>query len=100
MKIVKYALFLSAVLCCETALACQFDTDCNVGSKCIKESGKLEGICVGGMNPGNNNDQQPFRDPLDISGSVGNTCQFSTDCGVGAKCVKGSGQLYGVCVGK
>lgn len=78
--------------------ACQFNTDCGVGSKCIKKSGKLEGICVGGMDPGNDSDRKPYRDPLDISGKVGNTCSFNTDCGVGNVCVKESGRLNGVCM--
>lgn len=78
--------------------ACRFNTDCEVGSKCVKEAGKIEGMCMAGMNPGNDNDRSPYRNVLDITGSEGNTCSFNTDCGVGAKCAKESGRLQGVCV--
>ena len=39
-----------------------------------------------------------WHDPLDINRTVGNTCQFSTDCGPGSKCMKQSGQINGVCI--
>lgn len=80
------------------ATACSFDTDCSVGSKCIKKSGQIYGFCAGGLNPGNDNDRRPVRDPLDINKSAGNTCSFNTDCGPGSKCLKGNGQIKGVCV--
>ncbi|MCC7463241.1 MAG: hypothetical protein IT480_12350 [Gammaproteobacteria bacterium] len=80
------------------ALACQFDTDCQVGSKCLKKSGQLYGICYGGLDPGNDHDRVPVRDPLDLNQTAGNTCSFDTDCGPGSRCAKSSGQIYGVCL--
>lgn len=98
MKAEWYALALATFFFCSATSACEFTTDCEIGSKCIKQAGKLEGVCMGGMNPGNRNDRRPFRDSLDLSESVGDTCQFHTDCGIGAKCLKESGRLEGVCV--
>ena len=80
------------------AFACSFDTDCEVGSRCVKRGGGLYGICAGGLFPGNRNDQVPVYDPLDIDRSVGNTCSFDVDCGVSNKCLKSSDSIEGVCV--
>ena len=80
------------------AYSCAFDTDCSVGSECIKDPGQLYGYCAGGMNPGNSNDKTPVYDPLDSSQTAGDTCRFNLDCGVGGKCLKESGSLSGVCV--
>lgn len=77
--------------------ACQFNTDCNPGSKCLKASGSLYGACVGGISPGNRNDRQPVYAPLNINKTYGNTCSFNTDCGPGSVCVKGRG-IYGTCM--
>ena len=83
-----------------TALSCRFNTDCEVGSKCIKQSGKLEGFCAAGMKPGNKYDKKPYSDTLDITKKVGNTCSFDTDCGVGNYCAKESGYIKGVCMNR
>lgn len=96
--------------------ACQFDTDCNVGSQCVKQGSSLYGVCVGGLKPGNANDNRPVYNSMDLNrgssnnistgdarqrkdadGTYGDTCSFDVDCGPGGTCVKGSG-IYGTCM--
>jgi len=79
-------------------MACQFDTDCNPGSTCLKSGYNIYGSCVGGINPGNKNDRKPVRYRNDLTGKKGNTCKFNTDCGVGGKCVKSSYSISGTCM--
>lgn len=79
------------------ALACSFNTDCQPGSKCLKASGSLYGVCVGGISPGNSNDREPAQFFPDINKTHGNTCSFDVDCGPGKKCVK-SGGIQGTCL--
>ncbi len=91
-------ILLATLLFTNTALACSFNMDCSVGSKCLKSSGSLYGVCVGGMFPGNSNDKQPVYAPLDLDGTTGNTCSFNMDCGIKNKCIKSSGSIYGTCM--
>ena len=92
----RRALILMLVVTVTPTFACSFDTDCSPGSKCVKSSGNIYGICAGGLFPGNSNDSQPVSAPLDLNQTYGNTCAFDTDCGPGSRCSKGSG-IYGVC---
>lgn len=77
--------------------ACEFDVDCYPGSKCVKKRGSLYGVCMGGLNPGNNNDDSPAYAPSDPNRTYGNTCSYDTDCGPGSICAKGS-SIYGTCL--
>ena len=94
MKLFFFALLMLAA---NGASACQFDTDCAVGSTCKKADYQIYGICENGMNPGNDNDRSPVYDPLDPNHTTGDTCQFDTDCGPGSECAKGEYQIKGVC---
>ena len=96
MRTLAYSLSILLVTA-GSALACQFTTDCRPGSQCVKQRGQLYGVCMGGIAPGNTNDRRPVYSPLDPNRTYGNTCRFSTDCGPGSSCVKGSG-IYGTCV--
>lgn len=92
------AIVLLPAIWVSPADACSFDTDCEIGSKCLKSSGSLYGVCVGGQWPGNRWDREPVYDPLDPNRTYGKTCQFNTDCGPGSVCAKTSGALNGVCL--
>ena len=61
-----YALLVLVFLAPSAGFACSFDTDCMPGSKCSKASGSMYGVCVGGIFPGNRNDRQPVKAPLDL----------------------------------
>jgi hypothetical protein len=93
-----YALLILVFLAPSGGFACSFDTDCMPGSKCLKASGSIYGACVGGIFPGNRNDQQPVKAPLDPNNTYGNTCSFDTDCGPSSVCFKQSGSIYGTCL--
>ena len=80
-------------------MACAFDTDCSPGSKCVKPSGRVNGMCTGGQFPGNQYDKQPYTDPFDPNRTAGKTCSFNIDCGPGNHCQMGLG-TSGVCVRK
>ncbi|OGT05858.1 MAG: hypothetical protein A2103_03790 [Gammaproteobacteria bacterium GWF2_41_13] len=96
-RTIIFALVLLTCLLHE-AYACEFDTDCQPGSSCVKAGGGIYGVCLGGMDPGNSNDEQPVSSSTDVNETYGNTCEFDTDCGPGSVCAKGSGDINGVCV--
>jgi hypothetical protein len=104
MRVSTIAVGLAFVAISTAAVPCTFNTDCNVGSKCMKERLGAPGVCVGGLQPGRPKEQAPLpdymRDFRDLNRTRGEQCSFNTECGVGSACVKESGKLYGVCIPK
>ena len=92
------AIFVFILGASSPLLGCMFDTDCYPGSKCVKPSGSIYGVCAGGTFPGNTYDKKPVYDSLDPNEKVGATCTFDVDCGPGNRCLKPGGAVYGVCV--
>lgn len=102
LKAIFYGLTLIASL---DAFACEYNTDCEIGSTCVKKQFELEGICMAGISPGNSNDRKPYNpepyvQPKFKSSTVGNTCSYNMDCAIGESCMKESGSLEGVCMKK
>ncbi len=64
MKVIQKFALVVALLASPAALPCSFDTDCDPGSKCLKRSGSIDGVCAGGISPGNRSDRQPVKAPL------------------------------------
>ena len=98
MKSILFGLTLS--LFALPALACTYDTDCSPGSKCSKPRGQMNGICTGGINPGNKNDRNPVFERGNPSSKIGNTCNYDTECGYDMKCYKKKNGFNGVCAPK
>ena len=96
--LISFLILIFKVAFFSQAFACQFDTDCQPGSRCVKAQGAIYGVCVGGISPGNRHDRVPVYDPLDLNRTYGNTCSFDTDCGPGSVCVKSPGSIYGTCM--
>jgi hypothetical protein len=90
----KY-LFIITALSVGSAEACESMFDCEIGSRCSKRGLNVDGVCVGGMSPGNDNDDEPYEDAFNEE--EGDTCLFDIDCGIGGQCVKDSG-INGVCM--
>ncbi len=65
MKYILIFLFVLTPILSQDAYGCQFDLDCGIGSKCVKSLGSLNGVCMGGLTPGNRYDDKPFYNPLD-----------------------------------
>jgi hypothetical protein len=79
-----------------TSAACQFDVDCSGGGKCLKDWNAFDGVCYGGVRPGNAGDRRPGwqRDP---NHTRGNPCSSDAECGAGSECLKAPGGFDGVC---
>lgn len=91
--------FFAMISC---SYSCQFDSDCAYGSTCLMKQGRTYGVCVGGHNPGNENDQNaiPQSDNYNNNNDpdYGVTCQFNSDCGDNGVCVIQQGETQGACM--
>ena len=96
----RYLLVITLFLLSQAAFACNTDTECSDGGRCMHLPGMADGICKGGNNQGNDNGPVPSNDQGNQNAKNANTCAADNDCGNGLRCAKGRGQDQGVCVRK
>ena len=89
-----------ALVAPRVAFACERIRDCAAGSRCILYEGLTYGICLGGPNPGNENDVSPRVPPFDSYGLYGTPCTSDADCQPAGQCRRTQGRSDGVCVQK
>ncbi|MDO9181311.1 MAG: hypothetical protein Q7U04_02830 [Bacteriovorax sp.] len=97
----KTLLLITCALFSNLALSCNSDYDCGYGNKCVKPAGSYSysGSCV---TPTDEYGQLDYNSSYNGWGSgygakEVTSCQFNTDCGIGFKCLKEAGQIYGLC---
>lgn len=93
---IKSFLLIGPLLFAAHSNACTSNLDCDLGSKCIKQGGRFNGICMGGSRPGNRYDREPYSDRL--RPGVGRSCSSRFDCDLGQRCAKSRSYGDGVCV--
>ena len=82
------------------AFACKNDFDCSMGAKCVISGYSLNGVCVEDYKYQNkkSKDSNPYGYGYQPPRSkAGQSCSFSTECGVGGQCLKSGSSLYGTC---
>ncbi len=98
--VLSIGLLLGVTLGGGTAVACQTDSDCDAGSSCQIQDGRIDGVCVNDAAPPPDDEQETVETPpIDDDSNAGDACQTSRDCGVGGRCVKQPGATAGTCTG-
>ena len=78
------------------APACDWDSDCPAASRCVKRFGQPEGVCQRGIAPIDTDERRSPRDPRK-PGTVGQPCDFQSDCLRGLTCVAQGNPTQKVC---
>ncbi len=79
------------------AIACEFDSDCELGSRCARQPGSMSGSCAGGTLPAG--PHQRGADPFDRGTHAASACSSDAECGFGGQCRKEDQKPIGTCVG-
>jgi len=95
-RLVLAALFASSF--CAPVWACNLDSDCDLGNRCIRQPAEQYGVCAGGLDLGNDRNRGPDRPRLDVDGIEPKSCSSNQDCGVSGVCYQEAGSVGGVCV--
>jgi hypothetical protein len=97
----KMFFIITTICISDFAIACTNDYECGYGNRCVKPSGSYSytGSCVTLIDKYGNKD---YGADSTWGSSYGlktvDGCQWSSECYYGYKCMKESGQVYGMCM--
>jgi hypothetical protein len=95
----RIGLMVVLALVSSPALACKSDVDCDIGSKCLMQSGQTEGSCTTTRKPGHVDNGGLSHDPTDPSKTNASSCDVDLDCGPMGRCLRSPGKVTGMCAG-